>query len=406
MAREFCPHCMQELSDGGEFCIRCGGKIRWKAADHQIPAGTVLTSAERHSFLFGAAKGEGGFGITYIGKELNSGRIVAIKEYFPLRCQPHRGERLEVLPAADTEKLYLRGKHSFLSEASMIRAVSHLPCIVHVLDFFEANNTAYMVMNYLDGVTLRHIMETRNRMDPEELLQKALPLMADLAQLHRAGVIHRDIAPDNLMLMPDGSLVLLDFGCARSMEDGRSMTVVLKHGFAPIEQYQTRGQGPCTDIYALCASLYCCITGQIPPAAPERLCAVVEDGADPLIAPSRMGVEMDGELERLLLWGLELQPTARPGTVDDLAARLKRRLWDLEREREIVVPQPVPEPVQPVETDFVRDVRRVRKAPSFGTRLRGWLQRCVDRNGWLLLAVACGISLLLLLILIRVLIAV
>ena len=347
MAREFCPHCMRDVPEGGSFCPGCGKSVRWTAADHQLPVGTVLASPARNSFLVGVAKGEGGFGITYIGKELNSGRVVAIKEYFPVRCQPQRDLRGNLAPLAGTEAIYQRGKNSFLSEASMVRAVSGLPSIVQVLDFFEKNNTAYMVMNYLDGVTLRWLVEGRQRFEPVPLLEKALPLMEDLGRLHRAGVLHRDIAPDNLMLMPDGSLTLLDFGCARSMEDGRSMTVVLKPGFAPIEQYQTRGQGPSTDVYALCASLYYCLTGQVPPAAPDRLCAVMEGGADPLAAPAALGVSMDGELERLLLWGLELQPTARPGSTEELAERIRGRLEELKPPPGPWIEDPPPPPPPP-----------------------------------------------------------
>src|SRR5699024_3172989 len=115
-----------------------------------------------------------------------------------------------------------------------------IPHIVHVLDYFEANGTAYMVMEYLHGVTLKSWMDQGPAVEPLSFLWKVLPLMKSLELLHQAGVIHRDIAPDNIMLMPDGSLVLLDFGCARSMEDNKSMTVVLKPGFAPLEQYQTR----------------------------------------------------------------------------------------------------------------------------------------------------------------------
>ena len=358
MAREFCPHCMRDIPQGSLRCPWCGQDARTRAASHQLPVGTVLVSPARNSFVVGVAKGEGGFGITYIGKELNSGRLVAIKEYFPVRCQPQRDLRRNLIPLRGTEEIYQKGKNSFLSEASMVRAVSGLPSIVQVLDFFEAGHTAYMVMNYLDGVTLHQTLKAGHPFEPVQLLQKALPLMEDLGHLHRAGVLHRDIAPDNLMLMPDGSLVLLDFGCARSMEDGRSMTVVLKPGFAPIEQYQTRGQGPYTDIYALCATLYYSITGRVPPATPDRLFAAMENGADPLIPPHQLGVQMDAELERLLLWGLELQPTARPGSIEELADRLRARLKELQPPVEFSeFDSPLP-PIPPVPPDPLQDFLR------------------------------------------------
>lgn len=324
MAEEFCPHCMQAVPPGEPFCPRCGREVAQQAASHQLPIGTVLRTPKGHAFLFGEVKGDGGFGLTYIARELNSGRVVAIKEYFPIRCQPHRGPELSVHPADRMEEIYRKGMQSFLSEASMLRAVREISSIVHVLDYFEANNTAYMVMDYLDGTTLKDLMETQGRLEPASLLNKALALMRDLARIHNAGVLHRDIAPDNIMLMPDGSLVLLDFGCARSMEDGKSMTVVLKPGFAPIEQYQTRGQGAYTDVYALCATLYYCLTGKVPPAAPERLNAVFDGQIDPLIPPTALGAALTAEQEQVLLWGLSIQPTDRPQTVDKLAARLEQ----------------------------------------------------------------------------------
>lgn len=326
MSEVFCPHCMSDAAPGETFCRSCGRELELRAESHQLPIGSVLRSRSGHRYLFGKVKGSGGFGMTYIAKELDSGRVVAVKEYYPLRCQPQRLPDASVTPIPQLEEAYRQGMHSFLSEASMLHAVRSIPSIVHVLDYFEANNTAYMVMEYLDGTTLADLMQTQNRFEPTLLLQKMLPLMRDLERLHESGVLHRDIAPDNIMLMPDGSLKLLDFGCARSLEDGRSMTVLLKPGFAPIEQYQTRGQGPFTDTYALCATIYYCLTGKVPPAAPERLTAAFDGGTDPLQPPSAFGTMLSGEQEQLLLWGLSLQPAVRPQSMAQLAEALGKTL--------------------------------------------------------------------------------
>lgn len=324
MSEQFCPFCMRELREGMNICPDCGSHADITSPSHHLPVGTVLRSENGHSFLFGVVKGEGGFGLTYIGKELASGRRVAIKEYFPSRCQPQRQPDGSVRPQDRFEEIYAHGMKSFLSEASMLRAVSQLPSIVHVMDYFESNQTAYMVMEYLDGSTLHQVMQTVDRIDSDTLIPKFLPLMRDLGSLHDAGVLHRDIAPDNIMWMSDGSLKLLDFGCARSLEDGRSMTVVLKPGFAPIEQYQTRGQGAYTDLYALCATIYYCITGKIPPASPERLTCTFDGQPDPLLAPSEMGVSIQPEQEQILMWGLALQPSVRPQSMETLASRLEK----------------------------------------------------------------------------------
>lgn len=326
MSEQFCPHCMKSLYGGEEVCPECGGSTGVRAAAYHLPIGTVLSSRSGHRFLFGIVKGEGGFGLTYIGKECDSGKLVAIKEYFPSRCQPQRLHDASVWPEERFGEAYGHGMQSFLSEASMLRAVGDIHSIVHVMDYFEANHTAYMVMEYLDGQTLYQVMQSGETIRPEVLIPKFLPLMYDLAHLHESGVLHRDIAPDNIMWMPDGTLKLLDFGCARSLEDGRSMTVVLKPGFAPIEQYQTRGQGPFTDIYALCATMYYCMTGKVPPASPERLTETFDNHPDPLAAPSVLGVLISEKQEQILMWGLSLQPSVRPQDIAVVASRLEESL--------------------------------------------------------------------------------
>lgn len=343
MRKNFCPYCMNGLSAGEETCPKCGCAADMAAPQHHLPIGAVLEDGKGHSFLFGAVKGEGGFGLTYIGRELGSGRLVAVKEYFPFRCQPQRLPGGVVRPGEHFRDIYSHGMQSFLSEASMLRAVDHISSIVRVLDYFEANGTAYMVMEYLDGSSLYHVMRSGEGILPEVLLPKFLPLMYDLAMLHEAGVLHRDIAPDNIMWMPDGSLKLLDFGCARSLEDGRSMTVVLKPGFAPIEQYQTRGQGAFTDIYALCATIYYCLTGKVPPASPERLTATFDNQPDPLLPPSALGVPVTEEQERILMWGLCLQPSVRPRDMKEMATRLERTLPCGGRMPGTPDPEPVPQ---------------------------------------------------------------
>lgn len=340
MSEQFCPHCTKNLSGHASSCSACGQSINTNVPSHHLPIGTVLKPNSEHTYLFGTAKGEGGFGLTYIGKELESGRTVAIKEYFPSRCQPQRLSDSTVRPLTQAQDAYNHGMRSFLSEASMLRAGDHIPSIVQVLDYFEANNTAYMVMEYLDGSTLYDIMRSQDQISLDVLIPKFIPLMYDLAKLHKAGVLHRDIAPDNIMWMPDGTLKLLDFGCARSMEDGRSMTVVLKPGFAPIEQYQTRRQGTYTDIYALSATIYYCITGKIPSAAPERLTAVYNNQPDPLLSPSDLGAAITPEQEQILMWGLSLQPTTRPQKIADFASRL-------EKAPVIIVGSPIEPPVAP-----------------------------------------------------------
>lgn len=160
------------------------------------------------------------------------------------------------------------------------------------------------------------MVNDRGRIAAPELMPRLYPLLRDMGRLHAAGVIHRDISPDNVMWMKDGTLKLLDFGCARSMEDGKSMTVALKQGFAPVEQYRTHGQGPWTDVYALSATVYYCLTGKVPPAAPDRL---MEDTMAP---PNALGAGLTAEEESALLWGMMIDPKLRPANMELFAQRM------------------------------------------------------------------------------------
>ncbi len=322
MAHTFCPHCMTETGPEVQICPNCGGDTSVQNVGSQLPVGTVLVSPGGHSYLLGAAKGQGGFGITYISRDMESGRLAAIKEYHPARCQPRRLEDGTLQPQTESAEAYRHGLTSFLREAGMLKAAEDIPSVVDVLDYFEANGTAYMVMEYLQGLTLQRLVESQGTTSFDELMGQMTPFLKDIAAMHsKTELIHRDIAPDNIMLMPDGTFKLMDFGCARAMEDGKSMTVLLKPGFAPLEQYTTHGQGPYTDLYALCATIYYCITGQIPPAAPDRMVAL-QGKPDPLRPPSELGAEIGQEEEQVLMWGLGLQPGSRPQTVSEFLVRL------------------------------------------------------------------------------------
>lgn len=311
---EYCPYCMRPAS--GTVCKSCGKPLAWTPWEGQLPAGTVLDGSGLHRYLTGAAIGQGGFGITYIAVEPDSGRRVAVKECFPVQCvaRGRDGVSVEAKPGM-TEQLQ-GALNSFLDEARLLAKQNELKSVVQVLDFFSTNGTAYLVMEYLDGVTLHDKVMREGKLPAQKLLGMLEPLMADIGRLHASGIIHRDISPDNIMWMPDDSLKLLDFGCARSMEDGKSMSVQLKHGFAPVEQYQTRGQGPWTDIYSLCATLYYCITGVMPTQAVERL------EGEMLKPPTQLGAELTEKQEAALLWGLEVQPTKRPQYIELLSQQL------------------------------------------------------------------------------------
>ena len=329
---QFCPHCMKPAT--GAVCGKCGGDLNWKAPASQLPLGAQLRGRTGTVYSIGAAKGQGGFGITYAAMNMMNGQRVAIKEYFPSRCAV-RGSHFRVVPQQGQQQVYQGGMKSFLEEAMMISKVSDLDSVVRVYECFEANGTAYLVMEYVDGKPLHHILQKKGPMKASELMPKLPKLLADLDAMHKARVIHRDISPDNIILMPNGQLKLLDFGSARSVQDGKSMTVMLKQGFSPVEQYQSKGQDSYTDVYALAATVYYCLTGVVPPTAVNRL------DKDALIPPNQAGAGLPPDQEKALVQGMIVQPKLRPQTMDAFRRMLFPELYLRMPETD---PYPVPPP--------------------------------------------------------------
>lgn len=308
-----CPYCMRQSES--VICPHCGKSADLPVNSGLLPAGSIINGGSGQQYQIGAPLGQGGFGITYVGLDCTLGRRVAVKEYFPTRCA-WRTEDYRVIPKQGMEDIYRGGIKSFLDEARMLAALEDNPSVVKVRGFFEYGGTAYLIMEYLDGKPLSSIVSKSGPMHAKELLPKLDAFLNDLHRLHQAGVIHRDIGPDNVMLMPDDTLKLLDFGCARSMEDGKSMTVLVKEGFAPVEQYMSRGQGAYTDVYALSATIYYTLTAVIPPSSVARL------EEDTIKLPRSLGADLSQEQEDALMWGLTVQPKFRPVNMEVFAKRL------------------------------------------------------------------------------------
>lgn len=340
MDKKYCPYCMTPVGDDG-VCPNCGlTSGTYTPLPHHIPPGTVLMGR----YLVGRVLGEGGFGITYIGCDLRLELKVAIKEYFPTNwVARHSDVSLAVSNYAGAASSYEKGKSRFLYEARTMAKMDKQPEIVSVRDFFELNNTAYIVMEYVDGTTFKELVAQRGgRIPAGELLHLIEPLFSALSAVHAAGLIHRDISPDNLML-ERGSVRLLDFGCARESTQGdETMTITLKHGYAPIEQYQHRGQGPWTDVYGLSATIYYCLTGKTPPQALDRLMD------DEIIMPRRLGVDLTEKQEKALLRGMGIKQHQRFRSVEELHTALYEG-----GEVPVTAPEPVkePEPLPEPETE-------------------------------------------------------
>lgn len=309
-----CPKCMKDRSDNA-VCPHCGFDANsYEAPLHHLAPGTILNG----KYWTGIALGEGGFGITYIGWDINFELKVAIKEYFPNGFVSRDVSNTDTITifSGNDQNVFLAGKEKFFNEAKLLAKFDNQSGIVSVKDFFFENGTAYIVMEYLDGETLKQFLKRNGgKCDPESIFAMMQPLMYSLNQVHKAGLIHRDISPDNIMILSDSTVKLLDFGAARDISaDGqKSLSIQLKPGYAPEEQYRSHGkQGPWTDIYALCATMYRAITGTQPVESLERL------QNDTLVPPSQLGIKIDPMKEAALMHGLAVFANQRIQDIDIL----------------------------------------------------------------------------------------
>lgn len=312
---DYCYYCMHKKTNNG-FCGHCGHKQPEKSeALHHLPIGVVLNNR----YLIGRVLGEGGFGITYIGRDLNLDMIVAVKEYFPMGYVS-RNSNADItvsVSIGDNKSFFDRGRAKFINEAKTLAKFSGNRSIVDVRDYFECNNTAYIVMEYIQGETLSKYINENGLFTFSALYSSLRPVLIALENIHGTGLIHRDISPDNIMIVNDGSLKLMDFGAARdaNFEDQRSLSIVLRPGYAPEEQYRSKGkQGPWTDVYAICATIYKCITGVTPEDSMNRIFS------DTLKKPSQLGAVISPAQEQALMAGLRVHQRDRIQTVENLIA--------------------------------------------------------------------------------------
>ena len=281
MEKHRCYGCMDITENA--VCEKCGWPQDKNNEIHQLPVGTRLHG----QYIIGRVLGQGGFGITYLGWDDYLDMPVAIKEFYP-NTMVARECSFSAAVHCTTEQVlpgYNISKERFLREAKALARLRDVPEVVGVYGFFEENGTAYIIMEYVKGTDLAtYISRKGGRLSPEETFRILRPVMEALDTVHQADLVHRDISPDNIMLHPRGGAKLLDFGAVRNVEGAEagvdmahSTEAILKHGFAPAEQYKSRGGlGPWTDEYAMCATVYYCLTGRIPPQAVERMLEDIE----------------------------------------------------------------------------------------------------------------------------------
>ncbi len=263
----------------------------------------------------------GGFGITYLATDTHLRQLVAIKEYLPIDFAVREGKCTVCVRSSSDEDSFKWGLRCFIEEARVLAKFKH-PSIVRVLRFFEANGTAYMVMEYQQGHSLSDYLKQQNTLDEDALLALVLPLLDGLKEIHHANLLHRDIKPNNIyILSSDNTPVLLDFGSARLAigQKTRTVTSIVTPGYAPLEQYdnEMNDQGPWTDIYALGAVMYHAISGEPPPAATRRVMK------DPMIPAVKIG---EGKYRKNLLravdWALRLSEGDRPQSVEQWRTKI------------------------------------------------------------------------------------
>lgn len=331
-----CMNCMKEYEEGPAKCPRCGyvRGTRPREIYHLYPE---MELADR--YIIGTVVGFGGFGVLYRAWDRKLEHMVAIKEYYPAGMVTRiPGQKEVILYTGKKNDEYKNGLTRFLDEARNTARFSSNPNIVNVFDFFEENGTAYMVMEFLEGVSLKeYISRAGGRLPWQQAVEIGLRIIDALKDVHGAKILHRDLSPDNVFMCDDGKIKLLDFGAARftGLDDEKTRTIVLKMGFAPPEQYRSKSQqGPCTDIYALGATLYRAITGLTPDESVNRQDSINHNEGDTLKPMSQFVEGIPQYLDNAVLRAMALEPTLRFQNVQQMADALqnKKSYADLARE--------------------------------------------------------------------------
>jgi len=318
-ANSLCMGCM-DLKQGG-LCPNPGTcdwtENRESRPFPQLSPRTIL----EHRYVLGRVLGQGGFGITYLAGDLQDYRKLALKEYFPTPFATRTTDRHTVTYAGPSNREpYQYGLKKFEEEGRTLQKFNHAN-IVSVFRSFNANGTGYIVMEYLDGVNLLDYLKRQpgGKISFDDALRILIPIMDALREVHMAGITHRDVSPDNIYICKSGPIKLLDFGAARLAlrDQTQSQQLILKAGYTPEEQYRSAGvAGPWTDIYSLAATMYRCITGQVPPEAPERL------SEDTLQTPGRLA-KLPAGAEKALMKALAVRAKDRQQSIEEFQRDLR-----------------------------------------------------------------------------------
>lgn len=324
------PETLMEIEDFGNLCMGCmkdKGHLHicpacgYRPDDQRSPLVLPYQAILNNKFLVGRILGKpGGFGVTYLTWDLVLHAKVAVKEYLPREWVARDSNRMSITPhTRETHQEFAYGLKQFLREARTLGKFNH-PNVVRVREFFEQNNTAYLAMDYYEGITLDEFLSrNQGKLGESQAMNIMLPILDGLREVHAQGFLHRDIKPANIYLTQRGTPILLDFGAARQALWGltRTLSVVLTPGFAPFEQYQENQEfGPPLDIYAVGATLYYLTTGQKPPEATGRF------RKDTLTPPDRLEPGLSQRFSQAVMRALALEPEQRPQSIEELRCLL------------------------------------------------------------------------------------
>lgn len=312
---------MELFGDEFEICPHCGYIVGTHAEEAiHIEPGTLLYDR----YIVGRVLGYGGFGVTYLGWDGKLEQKVAIKEYLPGEFSTRMpGQSQVTVFNGEKNEQFHDGLRKFVEEAKHLAKFQNEEGIVKIFDSFEENDTAYIIMEYLDGETLTEYLRREKTIPEDVAVAMLMPVMESLQAVHDEGLLHRDIAPDNIFLTKSGEVKLIDFGASRyaTTSHSRSLTVIIKPGYSPEEQYRSRGdQGPHTDVYAIAATLYKMITGKTPPDAMERRAKYENQNKDILEEPHKINKKISLNRENAILNAMNVRVEDR---TPDIAAFIK-----------------------------------------------------------------------------------
>ncbi len=332
-----CPTCLTENFDTAANCTTCGTPLA--EPTYYLPAGTLL---QQGKYRVEQKIGEGGFAITYKGFDLINSRVIAIKENWPEKAS-RQGKSI-VWPSRITPQERQKQIQEVQNEANRIKKCVH-PSIVTVYESFEENNTAYIILSFIEGKPLSKILKEERPLKEDRINRYFVQVAEALKIVHLQQILHRDIKPDNILVNNQDIPILIDFGAAREFiaDKSQTHTQIFSEGYAPLEQYGSRAKrNASTDLYALCASMYELLTGKLPASATERM------ATETLVPPRQLAPHVSPITEQVILTGMKMRAEERFQTADELIGALKGNFVtpSLKRSRQLIQQGKLSEAVQ------------------------------------------------------------